>query len=972
MSQRFEEFEERLTEYESQIDSVYRLYHIPVLAALMLFMFWIRVRNYANHIGAGGEPLYRGNDPFLHYRHTNYVIENYPFTMPFDPWTGFDVGHRAGQFGTILDQMVATVALVVGLGSPSQETVVVTTLLSGPIFAMLCAIPMYYIGKRLGGRFGGIIAVVVLALTPGQFLTRSVAGYYGHHVTEVLFTLLALAVGMKMLWVAQREAPIYEFIQTREFELLREPAKWGVAFGVALVLAILNWSPAIFLLGIFGVFLFFALSLEFVRGHSPDHITVPSVVAMVTVAVLLLPFIQTTELTVTDYSIAHLLFALAVAAGAIFMAAVARQWERRGLSRSLYPAGIVGVGLAALAVLAVAVPDLVDFLISQIQRVAGLGMTDTRATIGEAQAPSDPVAFFFDSYGLGFYTALVGFVLVLYRVVSRARPRADFLLIAVFGAFMLLFTLTQIRFDYYLVIAVGAGNAYIVGWIYQYVDLDNVREDVRNIKPYQVLIVVAILFVIAGPLVVTGATVAAADGASQPGEMQQWGDSLDWLSEETPEVGAYGTGDDPRLDPYGTYEITDDFEYEEGEYGVVAWWDYGHYITTRGERIPVANPHQQHATEAADFLLADDEAAAIEALDEDAGEGEGVQYAMIDYQLGVAGTSKYNAPAAFESRHDLEQQTVQFGPQVEITTNPDIGILLFNQEGALETTLHTQRAYESMRVQLYQHHGSAIDPSSTVVRFGENDLEEGWAFTPEDGDMIEQYETPEEAREAAEDDPNAMQGGLDGPSERVEALEHFRMVHGGDTTVADMGGQAPSSVQSWVKTFERVDGATIEGSGPANDEIRASVEMEVPTTGETFVYTQYAETDADGNFEMTVPYSTTGYDEFGPEDGYTNPSVRANGSYQFIATDEEAIGETDISEAQIIGEDDSPATVELVSLEPELENGDEEGADEEGDDNDEQTDEDDESDDNDEQTDEDDEDGAETEDEDEEADGEDE
>ena len=681
MSQRFDEFEERLSEYESQIDSVYRLYHIPVLAALMLFMFWIRVRNYANHIGPNGEPLYRGNDPFYHYRATNYVIENYPFTMPFDPWTGFDVGRRAGQFGTIFDQMTATVALIVGLGSPSQETVLMTTLMSGPVLAALCAIPLYYIGKRLGGRFGGIIAVVVLALTPGQFLTRSVAGYYGHHTTEVLFTLLALAVGMKLLWVAQREQPIYEFVQTREFELLREPVKWGVLFGISLTLAVLNWSPAIFLFGIYGVFLFFILSLEFVRGHSPDHITIPSVVAMVTATVLLIPFIQTTDLTPTDYSIAHLIFALAVAAGAIFMAAVARLWDKRGLSRPAYPAGIFGFGLVLIGLMAVVLPDFLDFLISQFQRVAGLGVTDTRATIGEAQAPADPVGFFFNSYGLGFYTALVGFILVLYRVTSRKRPRADYLLIVVFSAFMILFTLTQIRFDYYLVIAIGAGNAYVVGWIYQYVDLDNVREDVTNIKPYQILVVVAILFVITGPLLFTGATFAAANGASQPGEMAQWGDSLDWLSEETPEVGSYGTGDDPRLEYYGTYENTDNFQYEEGEYGVVAWWDYGHYITTRGERIPVANPFQQNAGIAADFLLADDETAAIDALDEDAGEGEGVRYAMIDYQLGVAGTTKYNAPAAFESRHGIEQTQVDFGPQASINTLPDLGIIVFDQDG---------------------------------------------------------------------------------------------------------------------------------------------------------------------------------------------------------------------------------------------------------------------------------------------------
>ena len=910
MSQRFEAFEKRLDEYESQIDTVYRLYHIPVLAALMAFMLWVRVRNYTNHIGPDGQPLYRGNDPFLHYRHTNYVIQNFPFTMPFDPWTGFDVGSRVGQFGTILDQMVATVALVIGLGSPSQETVVLTTLFSGPVFAVLCAIPMYLIGRRLGGRFGGIVAVVVLALSPGQFLSRSVAGYYGHHVTEVLFALVALTLGMKMLAVAQRERPIYEFIETREFELLREPAKWGVAFGAALVVAVLNWPPAVFLFGVFAVFLFLALSLEFIRGHSPDHVAIPSVVALLTAAVLLVPFLTTTGLTATDYSVLHPLLAVAVAAGAAFMAAMARVWERRELPRLAYPIGIAGSGLVGIGLVAVVLPDVFGFFVSQAERVVGLGSTDTASTIGEAQAPRDPIGFFYQNYGLGFYTALAGFGLLLYRAVSRKRMRADHFLIAVFGAFMLVFTLTQVRFDYYLVIAIGAGNAYIVGWIYQFVDLDNVREDITNVKPYQILIVVAILFVIAGPLVVTGATVAAADTASQPGEMQQWGESLDWLSEETPEVGSYGSGDDPRLDLYGTYENTEDFEYGDGEYGVLAWWDYGHYITTRGERIPVANPHQQHATESADFLLADDEVAALDGLDEDVGEGEGVQYVMVDYQLGYAGTQKYGAPTAFESRHDISSGDV--GIQV---VNPETGQRLYGT--------HTQRGYESMRVRLYQHHGSAQDAGTVTVNFGEYFEEEGIATIPEGTtgpeDLFEQHDSPEAAREAAETDPTVVHGGIFGqPAERVDALEHFRLVHAGGPVAQSpfdrvLGGASLGGTDSWVKTFERVDGATVQGTGPAETEVQAAVEMEIDSTGETFTYTQYADTDADGNFEMTLPYSTTGYDEFGPETGHTNVDVRANGTYRFIAPDQLAFDEADVTEGQIIGEDETPVTVELES-----------------------------------------------------------
>jgi len=50
----------------------------------------------------------------------------------------------------------------------------------------------------------------------------------------------------------------------------------------------------------------------------------------------------------------------------------------------------------------------------------------------------------------------------------------------------------------------------------------------------------------------------------------------------------------------------------------------------------------------------------------------------------------------------------------------------------------------------------------------------------------------------------------------------------------------------WVKTFERVPGATVEGSGAEpGQEVEATVELEKPS-GQTFEYTQYAEADENG------------------------------------------------------------------------------------------------------------------------------
>jgi dolichyl-diphosphooligosaccharide--protein glycosyltransferase len=205
------------------------------------------------------------------------------------------------------------------------------------------------------------------------------------------------------------------------------------------------------------------------------------------------------------------------------------------------------------------------------------------------------------------------------------------------------------------------------------------------------------------------------------------------------------------------------------------------------------------------------------------------------------------------------------------------------------------------------------------------------------------FNSMEAAREYVSSDPTSQIGGIGQyPEERVPALEHYRMVDGSETRAIESrayqfslqkeaAGGLRASLRSpgvlnalqprsdnWVKTFERVPGATIEGEGPANTTVTAAVQMEVPSTNSTFVYRQQTQTDDDGTFTMTVPYSTTGYDEWGTREGYTDPSVRANTSYQLrtgVQTNESHAfryqGSVDVAEGQVIGENESVSRVTL-------------------------------------------------------------
>jgi asparagine N-glycosylation enzyme membrane subunit Stt3 len=245
---------------------------------------------------------------------------------------------------------------------------------------------------------------------------------------------------------------------------------------------------------------------------------------------------------------------------------------------------------------------------------------------------------------------------------------------------------------------------------------------------------------------------------------------------------------------------------------------------------------------------------------------------------------------------------------------------------------------ESMRTRLYQYHGSRAEPTfsdgSVVVADWERVDYRGTTLPGITAatQPVRTFPNRTAAEQYVRRDGTAQIGGVLGkPSEPVPALEHYRLVWASGQSVqtpisrafglwSRLNQRPPRPIErtSYLKTFERVEGATIQGEGPANTNVTATVQMRIPTNGQTFTYEQQARTGDDGRFTMTVPYSTTGYDQFGPEQGRTNASVRATGPYSITAPptvegDEITRYQANatVSEAQVIGRSDEPVTVTL-------------------------------------------------------------
>ena len=974
-------------ETRALVDWLVEYYQYPVLLVVIAFAFLNRVRNYSDFV-VDGEVLYSGNDPWYHMRSTEYVVENFPETMPFDPWTFFPQGTANSQFGTIFDQVIALVALAVGLGSPSEGTGRFVLLIAPAVLGALVAVPAYFIGKRLGGRFGGIVSVAFVALAPDRLLDVSLAGTPDHHVAEVLSLGLAVLGLMVALRAAEQELPVHELLLERELGMVRKTLGWSILAGVAFGVYMWVWPPGVWLYGIFGSFFTLHMIAEHIRGRSPEHTAFVGAITFLTAGTLQLPAVQEIGLSATSRSLLQPGLGLVTAAGVVGLAWFSHEIYRRDVSRFAYPAGVVGSVVAGVLLVALLLPGVFSFFTNQFDRSFGatidwvdslLWFVDisteagAESTIGEGTPGS--FSDIRNSYQFATFTALLGAVVILVSQILDDKPRGEELLMVVLSTFLVVATFTQIRFAYYLTLVIGGLNAALVGFVMQLAgtpDRDSLPET------YQILTIVVVVFVMFVPLlglpfVGSGDTaVGLADDQSQPGGIVGWSDSLDWMSENTPEPGTLGDPDGDPLEYYGQYDRTDDFEYSNGSYGVLSWWDYGHWITAKGERIPNANPFQQNVRNAAEFLLAQNESAALDILEEEFSDGERAQtrYVMIDSLMVETETQvggKYFAPADFH-------------PEFE---RSDFYRRIVSDRGS-PGVIQKQAYYDSMMVRLYQYHGSQAQPEPVLTQWvgNEQTTEGGTAFVEMVGGQNEStvrfVDDLSTAQNLSEGNPSNQIGGIGAnPAEEVPALKQFRLVYddrvpaisglGGNdrafTDARDNGlriGPAVDNIQqnlpllrnaenatqntdqerleflydttpTFTKTFERVPGATVEGSLPENatdnsvlnltagDQIRLSVPIE-PENGQEFTYSQSLTLDENLEFSTTVPYSTTGYDEWGPEEGYTNVSTRANGTYTiqtgrgFDDNTSELVSysaEFNVTEGQVIGEEDPTVTVEL-------------------------------------------------------------
>jgi len=762
-----------------------------VLVTLFLGVsLYLRIVLPYDHVFVGDWIKFTGVDVYYHMRIVDNLVHNFPHLNSLDPYMLYPSGVGLGSF-RFFDYLLAGIIWLIGLGAPSQHTTDVVGVYFPAVLAALTVIPVYFIGKALFNRWAGVMAAGLIAISPGEFLGRSILGFTDHHVAEVLFTTTAVLFLILALKSARQKQLTFSHLKHRDWAIIAKSLMYGLLAGIFLGIYLLTWQGA--LLFVFIIFAYFVIQfmIDHLRGEATDYLGIIGVITFLVALVTFVPMFH------QKVHLASLVIALLTPAA---LSVVSRLMASRKIKPAYYPLSLFGLGLVGLAVLYMVNPSLLNSMLGKFSIFTPAGAS---LTILEMQPIFFPggefsLAVAWGNFTTGFFLSFVSLGILIYLVIRQTE--ADRVLFLVWSLVILVATLGQRRFAYYFTVNVALLTGYFSWLILQFAGfrqpaaeatqkLEKLKKRGEQRKRREAgrrlssspanmaLGVIAVIFLVfypnIGPL--PDGRKPAIDVASHPqfAPSDAWCESLSWMKDNTP---------DPFGDPDFYYELYETpFEYPDTAYGVAAWWDYGYWIARMGHRIPNCNPGQAGAASVAKLLTAQDEASANVKMNE-----LGSRYLVLDH---ATATTKFHALPAWAGTSKEEFYDAYYQ----------------QQEGRLAPVLALYpEYYRSLLVRLYNFDGRQVIPQSCmVVSLELRTSSEGEPYKEITG--VEYFSSYEQAEAyiATQESGNYRIIGNDPFVSPVplEALENYELVHSSDGFVVEPNiGRIAA-----VKIFEYVE-----------------------------------------------------------------------------------------------------------------------------------------------------------------------
>ncbi|MEE9398958.1 MAG: oligosaccharyl transferase, archaeosortase A system-associated, partial [Dehalococcoidales bacterium] len=690
-----------------------KLRAVILLALFFGIILFFRIYFPYDQVFNGELIKFTGIDAYYHMRLVDNLIPNFPFTINWDPYLLYPSGANVENFN-FFDWLLAGIVRFASLGSPTQHTIDVIAVYYPTVLAALTVIPVYFVGRELFGRWAGILSAGLIAVMPGEFLGRSILGFTDHHVAETLFSTTAMMFLVMAIKTAREKGLTFNHIRHGDWSTIAKPIILSLSGGVFFATYLLTWAGA--LLFVFIIFIYFLIQfiIDHMRHQSTDYLCAVGVFFFLTALIIYAPVWREAFYLVPVTAVLFTPIALNIISRLII------KIRKEPVS---YPLALVILGMAGLGIFYAVAPSLLARVLVQfsIFNPSGPG------TIAEMQSFLFPLGEF--SLQLAWSNLTTGFFissgLLLYwifytRIYRKDWGSAEKNFLLIWSIVMLLAMLGQRRFAYYFAINTALLTGFVSWQVLKFTGFKEAeaqpQEELEKLKAKRLktrrekrqktgltlkhlsmaIGAIAIFFLVFYPNIYYS-VLTAKEKRSAPSDA--WVSSLTWLRENTPEP--FGDGD-YYYKYYKRLHLIETFKYLESAYGVMAWGDYGYWISRIAHRPANMSPGPG-GTQVAQFFVSQDEDSAraiTEELDSD--------YVIID---DLTATTKFWALARWAGQDESQFFEVYFQRQEDKYK----GVSLFYPE-----------YYRSMVVRLYNFNGQAVTPQQPmVIAYEEKLINEG-------------------------------------------------------------------------------------------------------------------------------------------------------------------------------------------------------------------------------------------------------
>lgn len=799
--------------------------HLLLLLVIIsgLLGLWMRLLP-MEYVSAGPVQKVLFMDSWYSMRQIEQITANYPGYAWFDPMTAYPGGKEV-DWGPLFPFLCATVCMIFGAVARPDSMIIASFV--PPVLFLFLIPTIWYLGRLVGGEKTGWIAAILLPVISGEFLYRSFYSYLDHHITEALFGALFMTLFIALLVRLSHQNENYT----------RASLALAAGAGISYFFGIMNMPT----MALFAAITAIIILLHAVWTRDENELIRLLIHATIIFGIFALLFallgMAHEGMHLTRYTPAHLLVALAIPGEIAVLTLITRVTKNRPFWQ--FGGIVTGIIAGGYLLLLGLLPSFIDQVHSAISYFFFFSYADS--FINEMQMWDMTRAWY--SFNIALFLALFGVIICIYRLYRSYNPALMASL--VWGIVIIFATTMHLRYEYYVAVPIILFCAVTLSSLYDTVS--DRREVIGGKKnrtvtsttiPWNAILIIGTLILIIVGFSFQTVTNVTKNQIGLISMSDDWAEGLSWLGENSPDTG---------VNYYHIYE-KDEFTYPDESYGILSWWDYGHWIMFLTKKIPISSPFQSNAAIVAKYFTAQ-----TEEDSETSAKKTKAKYIITDY---ATVTSKFAAlPLWAEGQeHILSFQETLY------QQNPGTGRLE-------QLMILKQPYFLSIAPRLHIYDGSYTEGAGGM-RIEVHNREMGGGIFP----VITR--SGQITREEAESDPgNGLVIGsiqFTRPITDLPALGSYRLIYESPTTVA---ADEIYTIKE-VKVFERVTGHTIPGTG--------TIELPIITNqGREFTWRQKS---VNGTF--TLPYSTK-----------NNPyDVKATGPYRIAETGEVI----EVSEEQIL------------------------------------------------------------------------